>query len=107
MTIHTRKCWNLLAVAMVCLAIAAFAQNGTHAQAPSHQGKTVTANLNSTPAQASASVKPTKLLRIAVPESSALGIFGANLLGLAAFIFVARRRWGLRHVKPGSASDRT
>jgi len=92
---------------MVFIAVAAFAQNGTRAQAPSHEAKTAAASLNSTPAQATASVKPTKLMRIAVPESSALVIFGANLLGLAAFIFVARRRWILRHVNTGSASTRT
>jgi len=98
MRISVRKCWSLAAVAALCLAAGAFAQDGTSTLTPRGVRKALTHSLAPAPVKSAASSqagdsgKVSQKLFISVPESPSFLIFAGDMMGLAALAFLFRRR---------------
>ncbi|MGA2984961.1 MAG: hypothetical protein ABSG32_14205 [Terriglobia bacterium] len=102
-----RKCLSLAAVAVLCIAAGASAQNGLRARESSKTLKGLARSLAFTVVQhgadPTATGRPTisQKLVVQVPEPTAPVLLGADLLGLATLVFMFRKRMVFQRVRSG------
>jgi hypothetical protein len=107
-----RKYLSLAAVAVLCFAAGACAQDGVRARDSSKTLKGLASSLATTVVQhaadPTATARPTisQKLVVQVPESTAPVVLGADLLGLATLALLFRKRMVIQRVRrgPGCAS---
>lgn len=93
-----RKCGCLTAMALLCFAAVTFAQEGAMMKKPVNPqkaplGSLAPATFQSTSGRKAASPgEISQKLAVTVPESPLLMILASDLVGLAALVFLSRRR---------------